>query len=177
MTEEEFQACMYAMSQGDRQSLRQIYDAYLKLIFAVVYDTIHQREEAEDITSEFFIKLYHIAGSYKAGTGHKRWLVTIAKNMAIDRIRKLDRETLVDTMPEPESGSQSSGFADKLVTNLTLKEAIRQLKPEEQEILDLKVVGQFTFQEISQMIGKPMGTVSWLYNQAIKKLRRGKQWI
>lgn len=67
MTDREFEQCMSAMAAGDRDSLRHIYDAYLKLIYAVVYDTIGQREEAEDVTSEFFIKLYSIAGSYKPG--------------------------------------------------------------------------------------------------------------
>ena len=95
MTDREFEQCMSAMAAGDRDSLRHIYDAYLKLIYAVVYDTIGQREEAEDVTSEFFIKLYSIAGSYKPGNGHKKWLVTIARNMAVDRIRKIDREALV----------------------------------------------------------------------------------
>lgn len=175
MTEEEFQACMLAITKGDRQALKEVYNAYLKLIYAVIYDTIKQREEAEDITSEFFIKLYQIAGTYRSGNGHKRWLVTIAKNMAIDRIRKIDRETLVDVMPEPEQ--QEPEFTEQIVNNLTLKEAISTLKPDEKEILDLKTVGQFTFAEIADMTGRPMGTVTWLYNNAIKKLRRCKQWI
>ena len=100
MTDREFEQCMSAMAAGDSDSLRHIYDAYLKLIYAVVYDAIGQREEAEDVTSEFFIKLYSIAGSYKPGNGHKRWIVTIARNMAVDRIRKIDREALVDEIPE-----------------------------------------------------------------------------
>lgn len=90
MTDREFGKYMSAIAQGDRESLRAVYDEYLKLIFAVVYDTIRQREEAEDVTSEFFIKLYRIADSYKKGTGHKRWLVTIAKNMG-DRSDTQDR--------------------------------------------------------------------------------------
>lgn len=175
MTEEEFQACMLAMAEGDRQALKGVYHAYLKLIYAVIYDTIKQREEAEDITSEFFIKLYQIAGTYRSGNGHKRWLVTIAKNMAIDRIRKIDRETLVEVMPEPDQ--QEPEFTEQIVNNLTLKEAISTLKPDEKEILDLKTVGQFTFAEIADMTGRPMGTITWIYNNAIKKLRRCKQWI
>ena len=112
MTDREFGKYMSAIAQGDRESLRAVYDEYLKLIFAVVYDTIRQREEAEDVTSEFFIKLYRIADSYKKGTGHKRWLVTIAKNMAIDRIRKIDREMLVDEMPGKDDGESGSGESD-----------------------------------------------------------------
>lgn len=169
MTDKEFEQCMSAMAAGDRDGLRYIYDAYLKLIYAVVYDTIGQREEAEDVTSEFFIKLYSIAGSYKPGNGHRRWIVTIARNMAVDRIRKIDREALVDEIPETAQGSSMEEY---VVDRVSLKEVMESLKPDEREIVDLKVAGGFTFREISELVGKPMGTVTWLYNNAIKRLRR-----
>lgn len=169
MTDKEFEQCMSAMAKGDRNSLRQIYDAYLKLIYATVYNVIGHREEAEDITSEFFIKLYSIAGSYKPGNGHKRWMVTIARNMAVDRIRKIDREALVDELPETEQGSN---MEEQVVNSVSLNVAMESLKSDEREIVDLKVAGGFTFREISEMVGKPMGTVTWLYNNAIKRLRR-----
>ena len=169
MTDREFEQCMSAMAAGDRDSLRHIYDAYLKLIYAVVYETIGQREEAEDVTSEFFIKLYSIAGSYKPGNGHKKWLVTIARNMAVDRIRKIDREALVDEIPET---GQSGSMEEQVVNSVSLKVAMESLKPDEREIVDMKVAGGCTFREISEIVGKPMGTVTWLYNSAIKRLRR-----
>ena len=95
--------------------------------------------------------------------------MTIAKNMAIDRIRKIDREMLVDEMPERNEGKT---MESQVVESLTLKQAVATLKPEEQEILDLKVVGGFTFKEIAEMKGRPIGTITWIYNQAIQKLRR-----
>ena len=95
--------------------------------------------------------------------------MTIAKNMAIDRIRKIDREMLVDEMPERDEGKT---MESQVVENLTLKQAVATLKPEEQEILDLKVVGGFTFKEIAEMKGRSIGTITWIYNQAIQKLRR-----
>lgn len=169
MTDKEFERCMSAMAAGDRNSLRYVYDAYLKLIYAVVYDTIGQREEAEDVTSEFFIKLYSIAGSYKPGNGHRRWIVTIARNMAVDRIRKIDREALVDEIPE---AAQTGSMEEQVVNSVSLRRAMESLKPDEREVVDLKVAGGFTFREISEMVEKPMGTVTWLYNNAIKRLRR-----
>ena len=146
MTDREFEQCMSAMAAGDRDSLRHIYDAYLKLIYAVVY-----------------------AGSYKPGNGHKKWLVTIARNMAVDRIRKIDREALVDEIPET---GQSGSMEEQVVNSVSLKVAMESLKPDEREIVDMKVAGGFTFREISEIVGKPMGTVTWLYNSAIKRLRR-----
>lgn len=171
MTDSDFEKYMSAMAHGDRESLRFIYDEYLKLIFAVVYDTIGQREEAEDVTSEFFIKMYSVAASYRPGNGHKRWMVTIAKNMAVDRVRKLGREALVGEIPESPDNSRGS-HEDEIVNKVTVQQAVKTLKPDEREVLDLKTVGGFTFREISEMTRRPMGTVTWLYGEAIKKLRR-----
>lgn len=174
MTDKEFDGLMSAMADGSRAALKQIYEEYVKLVYAVIYDTIKSREEAEDITSEFFIKLFDIAGKYKPGNGHKKWLVTIARNMAIDRIRKLDREMVVDEFPE--YSNEEDRFEEQAALRMTMKQAMESLKSEERQVLDLKVVGGFTFKDISELLAKPQGTVSWLYNNAIKKLRRCQKW-
>ncbi len=174
MTDKEFDGLMSAMADGSRTALKQIYEEYVKLVYAVIYDTIKSREEAEDIASEFFIKLFGIAGKYKSGNGHKKWLVTIARNMAIDRIRKLDREIVVDEFPEYSSTEDC--FEEQAALRMTMKQAMESLKAEERQVLDLKVVGGFTFKDISELLDKPQGTVSWLYNNAIKKLRRCQKW-
>lgn len=174
MTDKEFDGLMSAMADGSRAALKQIYEEYVKLVYAVTYDTMKSREEAEDITSEFFIKLFGIAGKYKPGNGHKKWLVTIARNMAIDRIRKLDREIVVDEFPEYSNTEDC--FEEQSALRMTMKQAMESLKPEERQVLDLKVVGGFTFKDISELLAKPQGTVSWLYNNAIKKLRRCQKW-
>lgn len=174
MTDKEFDGLMSAMTGGSRDALRQIYEEYVKLVYAVIYDTIKSREEAEDITSEFFIKLFGIAGKYKQGNGHKKWLVTIARNMAIDRIRKLDREMVVDEFPE--NSNTDGSLEEQAALRVTMKQAMEGLKSEERQVLDLKVVGGFTFKDIAELLDKPQGTVSWLYNNAIKKLRRCQKW-
>ena len=57
MTDNEFQSAMDALVNGNKNGLKAIYDAYMKLIYAVVYDVVKRREDAEDVTSEFFIKM------------------------------------------------------------------------------------------------------------------------
>ena len=117
MTDREFEQCMSAMAAGDRDSLRHIYDAYLKLIYAVVYDTIGQREEAEDVTSEFFIKLIRVAGTYQKKTSHRAWLIRIARNMAIDLLRKRGHEYLLhETEDAPQDQLEEGGTVETAST-------------------------------------------------------------
>ena len=92
MTEEKFSECIQAMNRGDKDGLRQVYEEYVSYIYGIVRSLLASREEAEDVTSEFFIKLWEKSDSYRAGNGHKGWMATIARNLAIDTLRKKRRE-------------------------------------------------------------------------------------
>jgi len=182
MTDLEFQIAIEELANGNKDGLRRIYEAYIKLIYAVVYDIVKSREEAEDIASEFFIKLVRVATTFQKGSPHKAWLVRIARNMAIDSIRKNSKEVL-EFANEDKDGSegvierstakeQKSMVEEETVLAEDMRNAMKQLSPKEKEIVDLKLIGQFKFKEIADMTGQAMGTVTWLYNQGIKKLRR-----
>lgn len=182
MTDEEFQIAIQLLADGNKDALKGIYESYVKLIYTVVYDTVKNREDAEDITSEFFIKLVRVAGGFKRGGPHKAWLITIARNMSIDYILKKKREIL-ESETESEAGGGSmldsmaadsgvSSVEDSAVLAEDMKKAIKCLTPKEKEIVDMKLMGQLKFKEIAKITGRPMGTVTWLYNQGITKLRR-----
>ncbi|MBR0145798.1 MAG: sigma-70 family RNA polymerase sigma factor [Eubacterium sp.] len=194
MEERAFEECMRRMASGDRDALREVYEAYLKLIFSVCMNQLKHREAAEDVASEFFIRLFRVAGSFRGDGHHKAWLVTIAKNMCVDYMRKNGREIAVLDEPagedddmQREVSSDEAGaspmfhrsngpdMAESTTNRLTLEAAMRLLSEREKEVIDLKLSAGFTFREISEMLGIPQGTVSWHYNEAIKKLRRYMQ--
>lgn len=184
MTDEAFQLAISALAQGDKGALRQIYEAYVKFIYAIVYDIVKQREEAEDITSEFFIKLVRVAGGFRMGSPHRAWLAQIARNLAIDTLRKHGREVLEYPSGEDADGAANSmmesvgvdiharSVEDSAVLSEDMRQAMATLKPKEKEVIDMKLLGQLTFKEIAEITNQPMGTVTWLYNQGITKLRR-----
>ena len=171
MTDTEFETHLRAIINGDKEGLHYIYKAYGAYIFSIIYDVIKNREDAEDITTEFFIKLWKIAEKYQFGGKHRAWLGRIAHNMAIDYIRARKEHTSYEEIVETEKMGQES-FEEQVVNELSLKEAVETLEQEEQEIVNLKVLGQLTFKEIADIIKRPMGTVTWKYRQAMEKLRR-----
>ena len=177
MTEAAFDACIEAILKGDRQGLRDIYDAYLDYIYRIVYGVVGRREDAEDITSEFFIKFWQQADKYKGGGGHKGYLATIARNMALDHMRKYKKEILESFTQESEDEAIFEPASDdnteaEVIEDVSIKEAISRLNPKEQQIINMKVLSEMTFAEISDTLKVPMGTVTWRYREAIKKLRR-----
>ena len=101
VTQEEFNGCMERIKAGDKDGLKDIYVAYLSYIYTIIYGVVTSKENAEDLTSEFFIKLWDIADTYKPqDKGHKAYLATVARNMALDFLRKNKREVLAEEMPE-----------------------------------------------------------------------------
>ena len=75
---------------------------------------------------------------------------------------------------EELSGQETvgEGVEDGVVEQLSIEKTLEQLKPEEREIINMKVLSDMTFKEISEILQIPMGTVTWRYREAIKKLRR-----
>lgn len=227
MTEQEFEQAVVRIRDGDKDGLKEIYLAYVKFIYAVIYEILQNKENTEDVTSEFFIKLWDVAERYEPGRGHRGYLATIARNMAIDYIRKHRREVLsadpdlvgsgggstgsVFDAQSGNSGTESSALKtqsggpgnpggagdnvhshaggsapgtmsgggyvtspveDEVIGNIALKEALALLKDGERQIINMKILGDMTFQEISDTLHMPMGTVTWKYRNAIGKLRR-----
>ncbi len=178
MTEAVFDACVARIRSGDKSGLRDIYDEYLGYIYRIVYGVLGRKEDAEDVTSEFFIKFWQQADKYKSGGGHKGFLATMARNMAIDHMRKYRREVLESfgmyedgDVPVYETAGEDDTEAE-VIEDMGIKEAIGQLDPKEQQIVNMKVLSEMTFAEIARNLGIPMGTVTWRYREAIKKLRR-----
>lgn len=186
MTNEQFEAAVARMLRGDRSGLKEIYEAYIGYIYRIVFEMLQNKENAEDVTSEFFIKLWDKAGSYRPGSGHRAFLTVMARNMAIDFFRKYRREELtamlqdIGTDPEAEhlsgqplhGGRADQTTEDIVVEDISLQAALAALKEAERQIVSMKVLGELTFKEISTIMNIPMGTVTWRYQNAIKKLRR-----
>jgi RNA polymerase sigma-70 factor (ECF subfamily) len=177
VTDSIFNECMARVSNGDKGALREIYEEYLSYLYSIAYSVLGSRENAEDVTSECFIKLWQTAKRYRPGNGHKGYLATIVRNMCIDLLRKQGREVYEsppddDAPDRPPAELTSAGFEDEVVDNITLQAALDKLKPVQREIINLKIMGGHTFKEIAGILKKPMGTVTWNYNEAIKFLRR-----
>lgn len=174
------------MNRGDRDGLKEVYEEYISYIYGIVRNMLPNKEEAEDVTSEFFIKLWEKSGSYRPGSGHKGWMATIARNMSIDHIRKNKRVDIVDFSVEcGEESAESTYITNKVmksdksqdveeqvVSSISIEQALESLKETERQIIHMKIMSEMTFQEIANILQEPLGTIAWRYREAIKKLRR-----
>ncbi len=178
MTDKLFEVHIRQILDGDKTGLSEIYTEYNPLIYSVIYEILKNHQNAEDVTTDFFIKLWQqTAATYRFGGKHRAWLITIAHNMAIDFLRQNRQMQSIDELMESNDStfiaSSAVPFSDEqIVTRLALKEALETLKEDERQIINLKIMGELTFREISHILQKPIGTVTWKYTNSIKKLRR-----
>ncbi len=190
MDERQFEKAVARMIQGDKTGLKEIYENYVGYIYRIIYEVLQNKENAEDVTSDFFIRLWEKAEQFKPGSGHRGYLAVMARNMAIDFIRKHRREELTALMQDLGAGPEEEGrdagiyqentrfpngaskVEEEVLGNITVNQALAALKPAERQIVSLKILGELTFKEIAECMKIPMGTVTWKYQSAMKKLRR-----
>lgn len=185
MNEQQFENAVARMVQGDKTGLKEIYLNYAGYIYRIIYEVLQNKENAEDVTSEFFIRLWDKAEQFKPGNGHKGYLAVIARNMAVDFYESIKEELsalLQDLGQEGEEDNKGSiiklaedktnQVEEQVIGSMTISQALELLKPSERQIISLKVLGEMTFKEIAAAMEIPMGTVTWKYQNAIKKLRR-----
>lgn len=175
MTDKQFERRVAMIQKGDKQGLKEIYDEYGKMIYQCAFQILRSKQDSEDVASDFFLKLWSIADTYCFGGRHKRWLVTIARNMALDLLKKRSREQLVID-GEAEEGvrnepADSVSAEDTAVENMAVAEALKRLEVSEREIVNMKIFADMTFKDIAAVLDKPIGTVTWKYRNAIAKLR------
>ena len=172
MTDKEFDLGMEQIRRQEKEGLRRIYEEYGVYIYKTVLSVVRSPQDAEDITSDFFLRLWQRAEQYRSGTGHKAYIAAIAHNMAVDFLRRQGQynESLDDeeTFAEPAANDRT----DELVeSRISFDEAMSRLTQKESEVVNMHIGLELTFKEIAQALKIPLGTVTWRYKTAIEKLK------
>lgn len=172
MTNTEFEASIKLIINNDKNGLEAIYKEYITSVYSLVLSIVKNKENAEDITADFFIKLWSKAHTYNFNSHHKRWLMTLAHNMSIDFLRKNSKELLTEDIFI--NCNASASMENEVHNKLIMDTLLSNLKISEREVVVLHLINDLTFKDISKILKKPLGSVAWQYNSALKKLRRFK---
>jgi len=157
-----------AVGKGNMNALELLYDDLSKTVFALAYSILKNRELAEDAMQETFIRVKLSAGDYSSRGKGRAWVLKIARNTALNLRAKAKRETSIEEVSENKLVSESG--ENKLIDCVMLEAAMRVLSRDEREIVLLHTGNGMLHREISQIVGRPVGTVKWMYSKALKKL-------
>jgi RNA polymerase sigma-70 factor (ECF subfamily) len=175
----------YARS-GSEQAYRELLGRYQRPVFSLVYRMVRDREQAEDIAQETFIKVFNNIERYDSRYKFSSWIFKIASNLAIDTLRKKELATVsidgsrhAETADEIESTritveSRDENPEEALLAKelgAELEQAIGALRAEYRTAILLRHVEGRAYEEIAEVMGIPLGTVKTYIHRARGELR------
>lgn len=158
----------------DDKSFTLLYDNYSKSLYGVIFNLIKNREEAEDVLQEVFVKIWNNIETYNESKGRLyTWMLNIARNSTIDKLRSkgynnsqknLQADNFVYMM---EDSSKTINKIDAI----GIKEFVKKLKPKCIQIIELLFFQGYTQQEASEELQIPLGTVKTQNRNCMNDLR------
>ncbi len=155
------------LRSGDESAFKEIYESTYRQIFFVILPITRDKFLSEDIIQDTYLKFLQKLDDYKS-KNLLSYLITIAKNQAINEYNRRKKVTKIEDFSE-------FSYYDYVEFKTEAKEAITKalsvLDNEEKNIFLLHVLEEMTHKEIAAIVDKPIGTVTWLYSRAIKKMQ------
>ncbi|WP_245753214.1 sigma-70 family RNA polymerase sigma factor [Geodermatophilus ruber] len=159
---------------GDAEAFGRLYDHYVTVVYRYVYHRVGDRAQAEDFTSETFVRaLRRIDSLSFQGRDVGAWLVTIARNIIRDHVKSSRFRLEVTTADMRDADRATDGPEDAVVARLTneqLLSCIRQLGSEQQECISLRFLQGLSVSETAAVMGKKDGAIKALQHRAVRRL-------
>jgi RNA polymerase sigma-70 factor (ECF subfamily) len=153
---------------GQTAAFEELMRRYQDRLFNTVFRQIDHEADARDVVQETFVNVYLSLGSFKGESQFFTWLYRIARNTAISMKRKQKLVLSIHAGPDGEhgidpldgaEGSRPDYAMERAEEDRRIQEALNRLSPEHREVLILKDMEEFKYEEIATMLGVPIGTV------------------
>jgi RNA polymerase sigma-70 factor, ECF subfamily len=170
---------------GAERAYRELIGRYQRPVFSLIYRLVRNRELAEDLAQETFIKVLNAIDRYDPKFKFSSWIFKIAHNTALDHLRRRQPETLsLEGSPHarteaeaeasaitPESGGLSpEEYASSRELGAEIESAIGELRPEYRTAILLCHVEGRPYEEIAEIMAVPLGTVKTYIHRGRKEL-------
>jgi RNA polymerase sigma-70 factor (ECF subfamily) len=170
------EALISLVGAADAGAFAALYGRHCRAAYSLSYRMTGEKQAAEDLAQDAFLKVWRSAGTYRAQRGSvKTWILTVVHNRGIDRFRSSARRRR--TQEEAEAlapGSQpSEAFSEAWANHQRdrLREALRGIPRDQREVLALVHFSGLNKAEVSERLGLPLGTVKGRSRLGLRKLR------
>lgn len=150
--------------RGDTQAYSVLVDRYKQMVFTLAIKVLKNREEAEEVAQDVFVKIYQVLGTFKGESKFSTWVYKIAYHRSLDHLRSNKRkvETVgLDTCPEHFSSSLKNDpeILEANENSGIIENALKQLSAEENVLITLHYYEGLSLKEISGIINLPANTI------------------
>lgn len=167
---------MSLVDKGDSQAFAVLYDRHGKAVYSLAYRMMGERQAAEDLVQDVYLRVWRSTASYRADRGSVRtWMLRIVRNRGVDQLRSLStrRRTQDKVEASAQTSQPSEAFAETWRNSQReqVRDALKALPPEQLEILELAYFSGYTHVEIAELMDLPLGTVKGRMRLGLKKIK------
>ena len=167
-------AILQRIADGDKTAVQECLDTYSGLVWSLARRLIGFSDEAEDAVQEIFIDVWKNAGRFdEAQASETTFIAMIARRRLIDRIRRIQRQPKVDSL-EDILVEPARSYDKEMQIGVEARqaaEAMKDLRPEQRQVLQLSIYQGLSHQEISNLTGMPIGTVKTHARRGLLQIR------
>lgn len=153
------------LKRGDQSHFNWFYENSKKQLFYNILSYTKNYELSEDLLQETYVKFLTNIKNIDDKVNVLGYLMVISKNITLDYFKKNNR---IETLNEEDISFEDSKIHETMLVS-KIKEILNDI---EFKILILHILGELTFNEIKDIVKKPLGTVLWIYNKSLKKVRK-----
>lgn len=167
---------------GNREAFKALVEKYQERVFGLAYEVVGNREDAEDIAQEAFVKAYLSLGEFRADSSFFTWLYRIVYNMSIDYRRKVMRRGGEALELDENTAAESSQLTSKVGTPQDeflrkeqrnhIQKALATISDEHRAVITLREIDGLSYDEIARVTGISLGTVMSRLHYARKRLQQ-----
>jgi RNA polymerase sigma-70 factor (ECF subfamily) len=167
---------MSRVAQGDQESFGALYDALAPLVHGLVLRVVRDRAQAEEVTQEVFLEVWQQAKRFDADRGRARaWITVLAHRRAVDRVRAAqaatDRDLREGIKDFQESYDDVEHQVEVALESERVRKALESLTAIQQQAIRLAYYGGYTYGEVADALGLPLGTVKTRIRDGMIRLR------
>jgi RNA polymerase sigma-70 factor (ECF subfamily) len=168
---------MPLVHDGDARAFEVVFDRHADAAFSLAYRMCGRRAMAQDVVQEAFLSLWRSGARYDRARGSVRsWVLGVVRNRAIDLFRRdtvragrdVNAEDMVERIPAPEDVALDT---ERRQEAHEVRVALRDLPPEQRQVIELAYFGGFSHTQIAEMLDVPAGTVKGRMRLGLTKLR------
>ncbi|AXG72715.1 RNA polymerase subunit sigma-70 [Flavobacterium arcticum] len=153
--------------KGDQVAFTYLLDFFWNEVYGFMLKRTHNETDTEDIVIETFAKAFDKIATYNPDYAFNTWLISIAKNAHIDMLRKKKSSLFIDISEDDDRrayniADDSLSAEDELIQEQNLSsllECIKKLKPQYQEVIQLRYFQELSYQEIAEQVGEPLNNI------------------
>lgn len=165
----ELEQLLLQAGRGDREAFALLYGRARGAVYALALSLLHDAQEAQDVAQDTFVRVWESAPAYRPQGSPMAWMLTIARNLALERLRRGGRQAQLSEEEWNAIPAQAPGVSPE--DRQLLQQALAGLGEEERRIILLHAVAGLKHREIAQLLEKPLSTVLSKYHRGLSKLR------